>query len=117
MRASFQSSAFGIRWPRVKVTVDDEGIVAELPRKRPDWKADWDEVEKLVQCGFYVRSNVRVVPEDGPRFVVGAPGLVKLVREHAPDGLLRTERRRWFPWLRHVPGEGIAINRPGQPRR
>ena len=89
----------------MRVTVDDEGMLVELPRRRPDWQVTWSEVEKLVQCGFYVRSNVRVVPKDGPRFVVGAPGLVALVREHAPDGLLRTERRRGFPWLGHIPGE------------
>jgi hypothetical protein len=90
-------------------------VLVELPRKRPDWRVTWDEVEKLVQCGFYVRSNVRVVPKDGLRFVVGAPGMVKLVREHAPEGLLRTERRRWFPWIPKDAGQGFGPNRPGQP--
>lgn len=99
MRCSFHSSTRSVRWPFAELQVDDAGLVVrgrqgELRRIR------WDEVERTVRCGFVVQDNVRVMPVDGPRFVVGGPKVVAEVLGHLPEHVsLRTERRRWFPWI------------------
>ena len=99
MRASFQSSTRGLRWPFAVLEVDRDGI-AVSSRRGELASITWDEVERVVRCGFVWRDNVRVVPVDGPRFVVGGPRVVAEVQAHLPDRLtLRTERRRWFPWI------------------
>ena len=99
MRCSFTSSTRSVRWPFARLEVDDDGIVV-TGRRGVLASIGWGDVERVVRCGFVFRDNVRVVPADGPRFVVGGPKVVALVERHLPGHLaLRTERRRWYPWL------------------
>jgi hypothetical protein len=107
VRASFQSSTRGVRWPFAVLAVDDDGIVVS-GRKGELASVSWDDVDWVVRCGFVWRDNVRVVPEDGPRFVVGGPKVVALLEQHLPERLaLRTERRRWYPWLPKDAGQTV----------
>lgn len=113
MRCSFQSSTRAVRWPFARVEVDTEGVVVS-GRSGELARTTWAEVERVVRCGFVWRDNVRVVPADGPRFVVGGPKVVALVDAQLPDHLaLRTERRRWYPWIPKDAAAGFTDRFPG----
>ncbi|OWY60454.1 hypothetical protein B7486_69105 [cyanobacterium TDX16] len=97
-----------MRWPFAVIDVDDERIVVS-GRRGELASVRWPDVERVVRCGFVLRDNVRVVPADGPRFVAGGPKVVALVTDHLPDRLtLRTERRRWFPWIPKDAAQGLT---------
>lgn len=114
MRCSFTSSSRSVRWPFAHLEVDDQGI--SVRTRRSDLvTVRWDELQQVVRCGFVWRDNVRLVPEDGPRLVVGGPKVVALIEQHMPEHLaLRTERRRWFPWLPEDAGATVH-DRRGDP--
>jgi hypothetical protein len=113
VRCSYQSSTRSVRWPFAVVDVDEQGLVV-TGRKGELASVRWADVERVVRCGFVLRDNLRVVPADGSRFVVGGPKVVALVTQHLPAPLtLRTERRRWFPWIPKDAAQGFTDRRPG----
>jgi hypothetical protein len=113
MRCSFDSSTSGIRWPLARLEVDASGIT--VARRSGELAAvRWEDVDRVVRCGYVFLDNVRVVPSDGPRFVVGGPRVVALVAEHLPEHLaLQAERRRWYPWIPKDAAAGFKDRFPG----
>jgi hypothetical protein len=117
VRCSFDTTSTSLRWPRAQLVVDAEGLVVRGPEGELA-RAPWEDVAQVVRCGYVLRGNVRIVPEDGPRFVVGGPKVAAHVAEHLPDHLpLRLERRQGIPWMPKDAASGLTDRFPGRGRR
>jgi hypothetical protein len=95
MRVSFQRGERLVRWPFAVLEADGDGV--RVRWRKGSWAAGWDEVGRMVRCGFFARNDVRIVLLDGRRVVVAGRGLPDLLHRLAPQVPMRTEQRRLFP--------------------